>query len=367
MQSELADRRLTAEIETLFAAHWDRGPLIRLWEIGGGYCNRSFGLHALKGKRERKFLLRRYNPKVIESEIRFEHALISHLRRNGFHLAAAVIPCPDGATYARTTSPETAGGGPVFWALFDFLEGQDKYTWMDVDLNEREFVSCADILARLHHAGRGFVKPPGADRAQPRIMALMETFKGAFAALAAAADERVCDRLLRDNLQRITAVIDRCLTAEKRFHGMPELPIHCDFHPGNLKYGHDRGIGLFDFDWAKVDYRLFDVALALVYFCAVWTGDAAGTLLPQKMARFLAVYNDRCSALNGIEPLTAQEKRMLRRMLAAANLFVLNWDLTDFYQLEDPDDVEYATYIRHNLMLLEWIETQSELSRAIDG
>ena len=40
--------------------------------------------------------------------------------------------------------------------------------------------------------------------------------------------------------------------------------MHCDYHPGNLKWVDEQGVGLFDFDWSKLDYRVFDIARGVV-------------------------------------------------------------------------------------------------------
>ena len=42
-------------------------------------------------------------------------------------------------------------------------------------------------------------------------------------------------------------------------------------------------------------------------------------------------------------------------MLSAANLYVLNWDLTDYYAADAPDDAEYLFYLRHNIGLMDWL------------
>ncbi len=42
-------------------------------------------------------------------------------------------------------------------------------------------------------------------------------------------------------------------------------------------------------------------------------------------------------------------------MLSIANLYVLNWDLVDFYDTPQPDDDEYYSYIGHNIGLVHWI------------
>jgi hypothetical protein len=55
----------------------------------------------------------------------------------------------------------------------------------------------------------------------------------------------------------------------------------------------------------------------------------------------LSAYNQACHCLAHISPLTEQEHRYLVPMLSIANLYVLNWDLVDFYDTPEPDEYEY--------------------------
>ena len=363
VQSDLNNEQLTGQIRTIIEKHYDLGPLTRIKEIFGGYCNRSYAVW-MGADRPKKYFMREYNPHITEPEIRFEHALLNHLRSNGFEIASGVFACRDGATFVRTA---VQGQKPTYWAIFDFLEGEDPYTWLETDLTDAEFASAAEVLARMHHAGRDFVKPAGTDRAQPCIAEFLPTFRETFGRYAQQADSRRCDRLFLENLAPVLAAVEGFTAATASFTGMPQVPVHCDYHPGNLKYKNEKGVGVFDFDWSKIDYRVFDLALGLVYFTSRWTGDAAGSLRLDKFELFLKTYNDACSWLEGLPPLTAQEQTHLPLMLAAGNLFVLNWDLMDFYETESPDDDEYYTYIEHNVLLMHWITAHgAEIRKVVD-
>lgn len=363
LKSELNNERLTTTIRQIMEEKYDLGRLTRVKEIFGGYCNKSYAVWMSTDDQTRRLFLRLYNPNVIESEILFEHALLNYLRSNGFTLAAAIIPCRDNTTLIYTPPPEDHPGEKALWALFEFLEGEDKYSWTQTDLTDNEFISAAEILAHLHHAGHGFEKPPGADRAQPRIMEFIPTFKSKFSIYRDQAGDRQCDRrcdrLLTDNIESIGKSLDHALAYADRFEGMQELPIHCDYHPGNLKYRDQKGVGLFDFDWSKVDYRLFDVALALVYFTSIWD-ERKAELREDKFILFLRTYNEACRRFTRINPLTDQEKNNLVPMLGIANLYVLNWDLVDFYEGTELDDDEYCSYVYHNIGLMHWISQHED-------
>jgi homoserine kinase type II len=358
-QSDLNNERLTETIRRLMEENYDLGKLTRAKEILGGYCNKNYAVWMSANDRAHRYFLRLYNPNVIENEILFEHALLNHLRSNGFTLAAAIVPCRNGATVVHSPPPENHRGRKALWALFEFLEGEDKYSWTCTDLTDKEFISAAEILAHLHHCGHGFKKPPGADRVQPRIMEFIPTFKKTFSAFLEQADDRRCDRLFKDNFEPICNALDYAVSFDVRFQGMQKIPIHSDYHPGNLKFRDEKGVGIFDFDWSKIDYRLFDVALGLVYFTSIWDDQEAG-LRPDKFTLFTRSYNEACHRLFHINPLTRQEQRYLVPMLSIANLYVLNWDLVDFYGTLEPDDDEYYRYMDHNIGLMHWIAVNRE-------
>jgi homoserine kinase type II len=160
--------------------------------------------------------------------------------------------------------------------------------------------------------------------------------------------------LFRDNFEAICRSLNAAAALDGEFQGMQKMPIHCDYHPGNLKYRDEKCVGIFDFDWSKIDYRLFDVALALVYFTSTWD-EGATALRPDKFSLFLQSYNDACRGLANINPLTEQEQRLLVPMLSIANLYVLNWDLVDFYSASEPDDDQFCRFFDHNIGLLHWI------------
>jgi homoserine kinase type II len=363
MQSDLKDQQLATQIQAIVEKQYNLGPLTRIREIFGGFVNRSYAVWMGQQGRSNKFFLREYNPSIAASEIRFEHALLNHLRQNGLDIVSGVIPCRDGSTFVKTS---VQGRKATYWGLFEFLEGDNPYTWVKTDLTDAEFASAAKILARMHHCGRDFIKPEGADRAQPRIMEFIATFKSVFSGYAKQAGNRRCDTLFKSNKAMIFSVIDGCTAAAENYGGMLEVPVHGDYHPGNLKYKKEKGVGLFDFDWAKIDYRVFDVALGLVYFTSEWNGAAAGSLRMDKFALFLKNYNEQCIRLDGIAPLTKKEQESLIPMLATGNLYVLNWDLMDFYETENLDDDEYYTYIEHNILLMHWIEAHfADISQVI--
>jgi homoserine kinase type II len=338
--------------------HYNLGAIIDAKVLTGGFCNQSFFIAAEKKNRQANYLVRGYNPKIEEKELIFEHALISHLKKNGFTRVAGLIPQKSGGSYVKESLVSDGLTIPIFWAVFEYLEGEDRYTWVDTLIDLDDMISAAGVLAELHSAGHNFRNPPGAERVQPKILDFMPSFGPVYEAYAQRAGKTNFDRIFRSHHYDIAKTIDCNLIPESDLPNLLQLPIHCDFHQGNLKYQKSRVIGVFDFDWSKIDLRIFDLGLSLVYFCAVWDGRLAGTLNLDKCNLYIQTYNHACASTATPGQLTQLEKKYLPSMLAAGNLYVLHWTIVDFYNLEDPDDAQYTKFINHGINLMNWIETQ---------
>jgi homoserine kinase type II len=344
----------------IFKEHYDLGDLSNAEELLGGTVNRSFAITSKKDDHCVKYLIRRYNPAIAEKEIKFEHALIRYLKANGFDLVADVFSAKTGDTYVKQ-EPTTAGAThPDFWAVFEFLEGEDRYTWVDTRVAPEDMISAAEVLANLHQAGQNFRTPKGAERNQPKINDFLQTFRQVYAVYPQKAGITRFDQYFLQHRDQILSAVDRILIPEQDISRMPQIPVHCDYHQGNLKYEGSRVIGVFDFDWSKIDLRLFDLALAIVYFCSCWDGAAADSLMLDKFELFLQAYNQRCTKSASPGSLSTLEKAYLPAMLAAANLYVLHWTVVDFYSIENPDDDEYLFYLNHGLKLMDWIEAHKD-------
>jgi homoserine kinase type II len=133
------------------------------------------------------------------------------------------------------------------------------------------------------------------------------------------------------------------------------LAIHGDFHPGNLTFQQDHVSGLFDFDWARMDVRCFDVALSIFYFCVQWQDGVDGQLDADRAVLFLQTYQNMFRGKPVIGAVNNDEKGILSDMVLAADIYVLGWILSDFYTGHVDVD-QYAGYLRHGLNYMRWAE-----------
>jgi len=197
-------------------------------------------------------------------------------------------------------------------------------------------------------------------RQEPRIIELLPTLPGKITAVLDQKKGTVIEAYLAQNLRLMNEHIKATIEAleQPRFAQLPQVVAHCDFHPGNLKFSQGEVVGLFDFDWSKIETRTFDVGLALVYFFSSWKPETDGQLRLEDMSLFLRAYQAALQSDTKVGPLTDAEQQSLPFMIQAGNLYVLNWALLDCNQ-KDVDVDEYLGYLRHHVRMIPWIEAEA--------
>jgi len=328
---------------------YDLGKITDLYEIRGGFTNRSFGVVTNKDGHTARYLVRKYKADTEAGEIGFEHALIRHAIKKGFTISADIIENKDGETLVQSDSDNG------LYAVYEYLPGADKYTWDNPVLTDGEFVNAARVLADFHNAVRDF-EPGDKKRKEPPIRVLWTEMSAKLEELAMHRREGAFLPLFAGHLEGIRDVITRTRFDPDAIDSLPVLPAHYDYHPGNLKWDEERIVGVFDFDWSKMDLRAFDVCMASVHFCTSWWGDTDGELRLEKYFLFLRSYQSRLSELGGLEPIGETEQRLLPDMLAAANIYLIHWMAADYLEKDDADDRQYGTYLTHGIRLMRWLD-----------
>jgi homoserine kinase type II len=332
---------------------YDIGRVKEVYEIFGGYINRSFGIVVQTNEGSKDYFLRKYKQGIALNEVKFEHALINHCIEKGLTVVARVIANRKNRTYVKPSNSRS------IFAVYEYLSGEDKYTWDNPTLNDEEYSNAAKMLADFHNAARDF-DPKGLQRKEAKILDLLPTFPVGLKRIAQTAGTGKFHRYFLDHLEDILKVIDKTHFDDTDTVKMPYNPIHCDYHPGNLKFENNQVVGIFDFDWSKVDLRLFDVSLALDYFCSSWEDEHDGEMLLNKCNLFLTTYQEKMCRLSKLEPLNKIEVKNLPVMLAAANLYLINWIVATYYADPDLNDYEYLAYLKHTVRLMHWIEKHED-------
>ena len=339
--------------------HFDLGELAAHERNERGYVNTAYAIDLVKDGRPARYFLRKYKRGVREEEIEFEHSLIGQLVAAGTPPVAHLHSTREGKTYLhRFAGPEDTEGD--FYAIFDYLPDEDRYTWLAPRCQPLEIRNSAIVQAQFHHALAGFT--PLGQRAEPKILDLLPQIADYLAGVAQRSKGTVFDACLAEWQEFLERDVRETLAVltEPDAGRMPELIIHCDYHPGNLKFRGSEATGVFDFDWSKVDLRAFDVGLALWYFFASWEDGEDGELRLPDVALYLDGYQSALRGRPGLAPLSACEGRYLPHLINAASHYVLNWTLLDFYN-KDVDPDEYLPFLLHSLNFSKWFRAPGNL------
>lgn len=352
--------------------HYDIGKVIDVFEIFGGYVNKSFGIYVEKDGERHEYFVRKYKKGITEKEIMLEHSMIECAIANGLTVAAGLIHTKEGHTFVKMPEQLNGTSQDRYYAIYEYLSGEDKYTWVTPYLTDKEYASSAEVLATFHNSTRNF-DPKGLERVEPKIMEFLPTLKQTFRDYA---EQDLTGNQFHDyfvkNLDDILKVIDLTVESipEEAINKMPMNPIHCDLHPGNFKYENEQAVGIFDFDWAKIDLRLFDLGLGLVYFCSSWEPESDGVLRIDKCAVFLDAYQKKLQELGGLPPLNETEIQCLPAMIQAGNIYLINWAVAAYYpEILNLNVYEYTAYLSHQVKLMRYIEAHkaeiAEMARSI--
>ena len=361
VRNSLEGAFLREQIIEIVEGFYDIGTVDKVFEIFGGTTNRSFGIVVHQAGCRKRFFLRKYKTGITGEEIRFEHALITHAIANGLTIGAGIVMTRRGDTFV------TPANSNSIFAVYAYLKGEDRYSWDNPYVTDAEFRSAGRLLAEFHNAVRDF-DPGDLHRKEPPILMLWRAFPEKLAEFGQQAHAGKVRSYFREHFPRILDTMARHRFEPADAEGMPVIATHYDYHPGNLKWDGEQVVGIFDFDWSKMDLRLFDVCMAVVYFCSHWRENHDGEMRLDKLSLFLHSYQQRLKMLDGLEPITAVEIQMLPTMLTIANIYLLHWTVAAFRDKAAANEYEYLAYLKHNVRLMRWLEShRSDMANTAAG
>lgn len=362
LQEDLDKLFLRKRVIEIVENEYDFGKVVEVFEIFGGYVNRSFGIRVEKNGEIQELFIRKYKSGVQAKEIEFEHELITFAKEHGLDIAAGIIPAADGRGFIKVENPIINGedNNIEYYAVYDYLEGEDKYTWLTPYCTDKEFASMAEVMATFHNATRDF-DPKGLERVELKILDFVDTLPNIFKEYAAKDCDNIYHEFFNKKLNAIIEVIEKNKIDKDLAEKMPYNPTHNDYHPGNVKFRDEQVVGIFDFDWSKIELRLFDVCLGMVYTCCYWEDKEEDKLRLDKCEIFLNAYEQRMHELKGLTGFTKEEKASMKNMMAFANMYLINWCADAYYNdMEELNDYEYLAYLKHQIKLMDWIEDNEE-------
>ncbi len=303
------------------------GGLTEAHRLQHGSVNENWVATTSRG---RFFVKRRHPSYHHRGLIRAQHALMEHLRRQGF-------PAP---RLVRTLADETVLTLEGEWyEIQEFIEGQPY----DHD-RAAHLEQAAVTLGMYHGCVRGF--DARAFRSLPDLYSpataneLLQRLK------EAGRPDR--DPSLSDATRRLEAEVHDLADHFGRHPNPPRLVIHGDYYADNLIFSGDRIVGVVDYDRARLEPRVAELAEALIYFASPHTPHLRhlvypGTLEWEPFCRFLQGYSQAVS-------LRGEEARALPDHIS---VIWLSWSLRRLLERgPQPDGATEA--LQEVCLLVDW-------------
>ncbi len=278
--------RLTTSDVTPILGSWALPPGAVVTRLEGGYQNDVFRVATEAGT----FVLRVCVPETSGASVAWEHRLLAAL--DGGRTPRA-IPTRHGASAVEF---EHASSPRVCW-LTRYLEGSPLSATSAADR-----LAAARALGELHRDLRRIEVEPRPDRP---ALADLDWRENPWWSWERRGELDVGDARL-ERLDRAIEVARRDL-ARLGEHGWRRQPLHGDFYAGNLRILDGRVSAIFDWDEARLDWRVCDVADALWAFCAT---DGRDALDQASATPFLASYEAAAGA-----PVNADERREIAALV----------------------------------------------------
>ncbi len=229
---------------------WHLGACLRCERLTAGRNNESFHLQAETGD----YVLRRSRASKSAEALAFEHALIAHLRQQGFPVPDLILSL-DGLTW------ESCGGR--LWTVSRFIFGDQPTR------TEQTATLGGEILARYHLAMADFKPNTTVPPEAYRIADVLNS-------LAAYEDNPISDTAVSTLIERTRKAAHK--TAElldASAKGLPQTIIHGSCRLTSLIIQNDKIVALLDMDSARCGSRAEDIAIALASFAKCRAGTAA--------------------------------------------------------------------------------------------
>jgi Ser/Thr protein kinase RdoA (MazF antagonist) len=211
-------------------------------------------------------------------------------------------------------------------------------------------------LAQLHQASQNYPELPHHWPTEAHMGAMVQGWLNVARTRAEEQSVQAVGAALNDCIEHWEAVLPRAMVALGSGGALPELHIHGDFQPLNLRFddvGVTAVLGLEASHWEK---RIFEIAYALFSFSALaWRPGESLTrplvkrgLEPERARRFLRGYARLCSPIG-------QEASLLADALTViAPIVTINGPLEDLFYAQDAMD---ESLIEDVLERLSWAAT----------
>lgn len=231
----------------------------------------------------RYLLKRRATGKDDPFKVAFAHALMGHLRARKFPVPRLIGTCDDQNSMLQLR-------GRVY-ELFEFVDGERYDSSLEATL------ASGRALAHYHAAVEDFstewTPPAGSYHAAPNVRAGLNAIPTVTSShdsvVGHEAELLHLTQLLHEQYDEVADDVNR-----GGFHRWPATIIHGDWHPGNMLFQHGNVRAVLDFDAARHQPLIIDVAYGMLQFSILRAASAPDLWTDffdeTRMRRFLAGY-----------------------------------------------------------------------------
>ncbi len=290
-----------------------------------GYVNKTYIIEI----GAEKFVLRRSSTLTAPEHLEFEVEVLRYLESTGYPLSPRLLANKEGAYLTDVQ-------GSV-WMLQSFIIGEIRASWNNVEHFEGE------MLRNFFRASAEFTK--AAQRFKPSkkysnfpLPYYTKNAEELLSGLITRLHDSPGKAFLLEQKQNL---LDFAQETQKKFEEfgwetLPQQLVHFDFHPGNVHYEGEKVVGVFDFDWARMDCRVTEIAGSIGQTCWVVRGPESGLYIKSKVDEGVHAYRE---AYGKSEFSLEEERQLIQVGLKGYMFFQLLW-AGEWYQERYPDVAE---------------------------
>jgi hypothetical protein len=243
---------------------------------------------------------------------------------------------------------ESSTGAQTVWSVTTFEPNAPSFDWLQsLPLWTESHTYSAGVLLAKTHAATGEIKTRLLASNCPIETSIIthvpELVLHAFESVEADCLERLGTQT-RDYVRLVAILCKAVLNLEKGLHAKTleaeEVIVHGDFQPGNVLYQEDKACGLIDWDYARLDNPLMDLAYGLIMYAYNLSSEEASALDTKLSCRFLQGYTDQI-AKNGRKPAcmpdcdftpASRDHGVFSDYMKVSAALILLWSLSEYGQ-----------------------------------
>lgn len=276
-----------------------------------GFVNKTFIIE-IEGQ---KFVLRQSSSVTAPEHLEFEVEVLRYLEGVGYALSPRLL--------ANTKGEYLTNSEGSFWMLQNFILGEIRASWNNLTHFEGEMLrNFFRASAEFTKVAKGF--KPSKEYANFPLPYYTKNAERLFNTLLNSLQESPGKSFL---IEQKTNLLRFAEGTQKEFEAtgwdaLPQQLVHFDIHPGNFHYDGDNVVGIFDFDWARMDYRITDIATSIGQTCWTVRGPESGVYIRAKVDDGMRAYRE---AYGPSEVSLQEENRLIKVGLKGYMFFQTLW------------------------------------------